>query len=94
MSEEEGRGGAFLVAGTLGSPGGIKRVPGCCRIGLEGGATYQPGEDAAKAREDWREGGKFVSQVTLCQQVSRRFIIGTRCHPYFLILMAEIEPVV
>ena len=26
VSEEEGRGGAFLVAGTLGSPGGIKRV--------------------------------------------------------------------
>ena len=67
---------------------------GCCRIGVEGGVTYQPGEDAAKAGEDWREGGKLVSQVTLCQQVSRRFIIGTRCHPCFLILMAEIEPVV
>ena len=59
---------------------------GCCRIGLEGGVTYQPGEDAAKAREDWREGGKLVSQVTLCQQVSRRFIIGTGCHPCLILI--------
>ena len=33
--------------------GHLEEERGWCRIGLEGGVTYQPGEDAAKAGEDW-----------------------------------------